>query len=288
MNALVGSSWSRRMVACCGALALLVVSTLAWAAGRVQWTSTNLKEREDKAWKLEVAVFFSKPPDVPHVPVKFEFQQTVYFERSLVDDPGNKEGKLVERKVPIENKQASIETVDIGFLDPSTGKVESRTKFSFKVTRGHGYEAGEYRVTIRDARDGSTIGTPTRIVFDGENDTVDRRTMTFSGGDAKPKKKQMKEVDHDGNVEGDKAASGTPNDTAGGGDGEPAASAEPAAADPEPAPADAPEEAKGPPPIKEKPGGCGCRMDGRPAPAGLPGVLALVVLGAVAARRRAA
>src|SRR5262245_55979063 len=79
-------------------------TTLARAAGRVEWKSKEFKERDDKSWRLEVALYLARAPDVPHVPMKFEFEPTAYYERSMVEGD-----KLLERTVPLENRQALIE-----------------------------------------------------------------------------------------------------------------------------------------------------------------------------------
>jgi hypothetical protein len=249
------------------------VSSAAHAAGRVEWKGKTFKERDDKAWRLEVAIYLSKAPDVPHVPMKFEFQPEVYYERDMVDGD-----KVVEHKVPLENHQAIIESVDVGFLDSGSGKIEPRTRFSFKLTRAHGYEAGEYKVSIHDGRNDQAVGTPVTLIFDGENEIIDRRAMVFSGGDKK-KKDTAKKDDSKGDKSDDKAA-----DTDKKADDEkPAAedtSAPAADTDKKEAPADEPQT------IKEKPGGCGCRLadDGTGSASGLGS--AALALGSVVLRRR--
>jgi MYXO-CTERM domain-containing protein len=95
-----------------------------------------------------------------------------------------------------------VESVDVSFLDPGAGQIQKRTKFSFKVTRGHGYEAGEYEVTIKDGRTDSAIGTKVRLVFEGENEVIDRRAMVFSG--EKKKKKDEDKGDGDGEPKSEK------------------------------------------------------------------------------------
>jgi MYXO-CTERM domain-containing protein len=209
--------------------------------------------------------------------MKFEFQPVVYYERSMLDGD-----KLVERKVPLENRQALIESVDVGFLDPGSGKIEKRTKFVFRVTRAHGYEAGEYQVTIRDGRSGDMIGTPARLIFQGENEIIDRRAMVFAGGDKK-KKKSADEKEKTEPSDGAGEASATPEEGS-----EPAESSE-SGAESEPEAASADEETPAAEPqgeVKEKPGGCGCRAAGSSGPRPAH---SLLVAGAVAlalARRR--
>jgi MYXO-CTERM domain-containing protein len=257
------------------ALVGLCVSSVASAAGRVQWKSKNFKERSDKSWNLELAIYLPSAPDVPHVPMKFEFQPEVYYERDMMDGD-----KLVERKVPLDNRQALIESVDVEFLDSGTGKIEPRTRFTFKLTRAHGYEAGEYKVTIHDGRNDQAVGTPTTLVFDGENEVIDRRAMVFSGNDKKKKPDaDTKKVDDDKAAGDDKKAddSKPASDT----DSAPAAAD---AADAGPAPEAKPSDEPGT--IKEKPGGCGCRLaaSSENGNAGLG--FAALALSAVVLRRR--
>jgi MYXO-CTERM domain-containing protein len=256
------------------ALVGLCLSSVASAAGRVQWKSKNFKERSDKAWNLEVAIYLPSAPDIPHVPMKFEFQPEVYYERDMMDGD-----KLVERKVPLDNRQALIESVDVEFLDSGTGKIEPRTRFTFKLTRAHGYEAGEYKVSIHDGRNDQAVGTPTTLIFDGENEVIDRRAMVFSGNDKKKKPDADAKKDDKGD---DKAAA---SDDKKADDDKPASdkgTKDPAADAPKGD--DKPSDEPGT--IKEKPGGCGCRLadadeSGR---AGLG--FAALALASVALRRR--
>jgi MYXO-CTERM domain-containing protein len=189
---------SRRLLAVLvSLLSVLLVSSAAYAAGRVEWKSKTFKERSDKSWMLELAIFLPRAPDVAYVPVKFEFELITYFERALVD---GRDGP-VENKTPMTGRQPLIESVDVGFLDAGTSKIEKRTRFSFKVKRDLGFEAGEYKVTLRDTRNGQTIGGPTTITFDGENEIIDRRSIVFQGDDKKKKKEKKEEKAED---DGDK------------------------------------------------------------------------------------
>jgi MYXO-CTERM domain-containing protein len=277
----------RRWWAAICTLIVLAIPLVAGAAGRVQWASKAFKERDGGSWRIEIAIFLNKAPDTPNMPVKFEFEPTAYYERAMMDGD-----KLVERKVPLTGRQALIESVDIGFMDPGSGKIEKRTKFTFKLTRAHGYEAGEYKVTIRDGRNGGLIGTPTTLILEGENEIIDRRAMVFAAGAPKKKKEQMKEVDKDGNVkeggeagsteggEGGEGAAGEGGEGSEAGEGGGEAASEPASAEGEGAAEDPPGE------IKEKPGGCGCRVGEQARPEAAFGLLAL--LGLALLRRRLA
>src|SRR6478609_4909155 len=228
----------------------LTASHVASAAGRTEYKSKVLKERreeqpdgdefEDKNgyWKVELAIYLPKAPDVPHVPMKFEFQPEVEYERTILDSSG----KVVDRKVPLVNQQSSIESTDVEFLDQGTGKIESRTRFSFKVTRGQGYKAGEYKVTLLDGRNDSKVGAPVTLVFEGKNTVIHREPMEFKG-EKKAKKadkpKEEEKAKDDAAKESDK----------------PAAESESS---------DKPKSESGDQPqtIKEKPGGCAIRRVG--------------------------
>jgi hypothetical protein len=171
------------------ALFCLLLPSTAQAIGRVEWKTKTLKESEGGSWKIEVSFFLPSAPDMAHVPVRFSFEPKVYYERTLVDG----KDEPVIRKVPLEYKQPLVESVDVGFLDPASGKIQKRTRFSFKVTRAHGYEAGEYHVKIQDSRSGTTWGTPVTLIFEGENEVIDRRSMVFTGEKKKKKGDEEKE-----------------------------------------------------------------------------------------------
>ena len=242
-------------------LILTLIAATALAGGRIDWKSKTFKERSDKSWLLELAIYLPRSPDVAYVPMKFEFQPEVYYERSLIDGHDGP----VDRKVPLDNRQPLIESVDVGFMDSATTKIESRTRFSFKVKRDLGYEAGEYKVTVRDTRNGQVVGSPTTIIFDGENEIIDRRAMVFSG--EKKKKPEEKKADPEKKADSD---SGDKEDA-------------PAAKDD-----DKGEDNSGgdkPAPVEKKSSGCGCRVSGTPA-SGLEWALPLALGAAFAARRR--
>jgi MYXO-CTERM domain-containing protein len=242
-------SRSSHWMALVAGLLVLLVSAMAFAAGRIEWGNKKIKPRSDNSsWNIDIKIFMPRAPDVPSVPTKFIFLQTVYYERAMVDGD-----KLTTRNVPIEGKLPVVESVDIGFLDPRSGKIENRTQFSFKIRRDHGFDCGEYKVTVRDARNDQIIGQPVNLILDGENEVIDRRSIVFSGdkkkkvdstGGADDAKKDEKK---DENKEGNKA------------DAPEEKKAEPAATQPETPPEEPVAE---PEPIKKKPGGCGCRVPG--------------------------
>jgi MYXO-CTERM domain-containing protein len=250
-------------------ITLLLVAGSALAGGRIDWKSKTFKERSDKSWMLELAIYLPRAPDVAYVPMKFEFQPEVYYERSLLDGHDGP----VDRKVPLENRQPLIESVDVGFMDSATTKIESRTRFSFKVKRDLGYEAGEYKVTVRDTRNGQVVGSPVTIIFDGQNEVIDRRAMVFSGEKKKDKKPEEKKAADDDKKSdsGDADKSSASDDSSAKGDD------------------DAKSDNSGgdkPAPVEKKSSGCGCRLPASSHTSGLEWLGALALGAAFAARRR--
>lgn len=238
------TAWFRALIALCAALLIVTTVSPAAAAGRVVWKSTTVKERtKNESWRLEMEIHLPRAPEIAHKSMKFEFTQTAEFERSLVD---GQEGPQT-RTVPLTNQQSIIESQTVGFMDPGTGQTQARTRFSFKVTRAHGYKAGTWKVKIKDGDSGQPIGTETTLRLEGENPVVDRRSIVFHGNKKKDEKKEEGDTGSD-ESSGEEPA---PSDAA---DAPPAD--EPDASEPE-------GEGQVPPSIEEKPGG-GCHYAPRP------------------------
>jgi MYXO-CTERM domain-containing protein len=237
------------------ALLTLCLAAPALAGGRVVWKKTTIEENEKReSWHLEMELHMNRAPDVAYVPMKFEFELLAVYERSLVD--GKEEP--VETTQQLSNQQPLIESADVGFLDAGSGQIMARTKFSFKVTRAHDFQAGEYRVTIRDTRDGSVVGNKTTLKFKGKNPVVDRRSIVFTGSSKKKKEEKAEEE----KTEEEPAEEESDDDM--------------------PPPA---EEGDAPPPVEERPGG-GCHIGSGPAGQGGSMGAALLLLGAGWAIRR--
>lgn len=239
-------SWRHHGLALITALMLLLTTAFAFAAGTIQWGAKTLKPRSDNvSWNVEISIFMPKPPDVPSVPMKFIFQQTVRYERSILDGD-----KHVETKQPVEGVQPIVESVDVGFLDPVSGTIQKRTKFTFKLHRDHGFECGEYKVTVRDARNDAIVGQPTNLIFGGQNEEVDRRSVVFSG----EKKKEKKKVDADAPSDNSKKSDSAADDP---GRDKTVDTQNKLDVPPEDDKSVANEE------VKKKPGGCGCSVPGQ-------------------------
>ena len=238
------------VLVCC---LLVLFSGDASASGQVVWKKTTIDEVSG-AWKIQIQVHLNRAPDIALMPVRFTFKPMVYYERALVD--GRKDP--VVRKIPLQNQQPIVESVDVGFMDPASGKPAKRTRFSFQVDRERGFEAGEYEVTVTDSRSGSQMGTATRLVFQGDNEVIDRRSIVFEEKPKEEKKQSSKPKAEEKEL--------TPEDDEfwkGG-----TSSSEPRQTLPPPAH------------MREKPG-CGCRVVGQTR--GANGQLGLLVFAGLAA-----
>jgi hypothetical protein len=248
------------------ALALLLAPRTASAFGSVKVEGGTTLKEVDGRWKLKLVVDYGSLPDINFVPTLFSFQMQTLYERSLTDEGGE---KPVVTKKPLQNQQPIIESMDVGFSD-GTGKTFKVTKFNFVIRRDRGFEAGEYTLQLKRADDGANIGQKIRIILEGDNPIVDRRSISFVGG-KEPKKEDKKEAPKEASPSGE-------------GD-EPAGDAAPS----DVAPSDAPP-VDGPPAVDPRQGGCGCRVAGEPShdpgTSSLGLALGLGLLGAVGLRRQ--
>jgi MYXO-CTERM domain-containing protein len=265
---------TRKFTHALAALVLLTAALLlvrdARAAGNFKLKSTEANEVSG-AWHIFVTIELPKAPTIAHVPIKFLFTKTAVFERALVDN----RAEPVTNRMALQGQTPSIESMDVDFADGS-GKIFKTTRFDFGLTRQRGYEAGEYQVQVRTS-DGTDIGGKASLTLKGENEVVDRRSITFNAKDQKIKKIDDGKTDAGGPKGNDDVEHAGVNT----GDVTPTGTSQPFI------PADAynktPEESG----VKEHPKGCGCSVPGMAGNAGAP--LALGVFGvgfAIAARRR--
>jgi hypothetical protein len=104
----------------------------------------------------------------------------MHYERALTEASPDKP-ELVKKSLV--NQQPINESMDVGFGDGS-GKTFKGTKFDFVIRRDRGFEAGEYKLTIKKADGGQTMGQPIRLVLNGDNPVIDRRPISFVGDKA--------------------------------------------------------------------------------------------------------
>lgn len=235
----------------------LLTQSPALAANQVTPAKTQLED-SGSGWKLMVTIKLDKKPLLPHQTYRFLFKPVVIYETFLDDSrPGEQTRKLPQDK----NIEPLIESLDVGFADAS-GTVWQTTKFDFTIRRARGFEAGEYRVEVRDS-DNRAVGQPFNLTLNGKNEVIDRRAMIFTG--EKKKKEAPVEKPEEKKEDAPPAAV--------------ASSETPAETEPKP------EEAPAPPPAAQpKQGGCGCEI-----PSGAPSGEALgavMVAAAVAVSRR--
>jgi hypothetical protein len=231
----------RWLIALSALVTTLLLTLPSLAAGSFRVAPTEISEGS-ASWRVRVTIELPKAPTLAHVPLRFLFTKTAEYERTLVD------GKTepVNNRVALAGQNATVESLDVDFAD-GTGKVFKGTRFDFALTRTRGYVAGEYKMQVRTS-DGVDIGTSVSLTLKGDNEPVDRRSMTFSAKDPKVKK-----VD-DGTGAGKPPTATDVAAATGNGEVEPTGTAAPFIA-PE-AFNKTPEEE-----LKVKKSGCGCGMD---------------------------
>jgi hypothetical protein len=166
-------------------LAFLVFApATAHAAGVFKLKTPQVSETGGQ-WHIFIFVELSRAPATAHVPVKFLFTKDMVYERALIDGHGD---TPVLNRTALTNQTPIIESTDVDFSD-GTGKIFKGTRFDFSLSRDHGFEAGEYKVQVRGA-DGNDIGGSARLVLNGDNPVVDRRSITFNAKDPSVKKVQ--------------------------------------------------------------------------------------------------
>lgn len=241
----------------------------ARAAGSFVITNKEVNEIGG-AWHLYVTVELPKAPSVAHQPMKFLFTKTVAYERSLLD--GHSEP--VQTRQALQNQQPSVESLDVDFADPS-GKIFKRTRFDFNLARPRGYEAGEYTVELKTS-DGVAVGGKQSLILKGDNEVVDRRTITISA-----KEKGVRKIEaYDAGAK--VAQNDEPSAVPQGGEVTPTGTA--TGFVPKEAYKETEEEK-----IKTRPGGCGCRLPGSSTPAALLyGLLPFAAFALFTLRRRRA
>lgn len=244
--------------------------TPAWAGGSFTLRSRQVEEVSG-GWHLYVTIQLPRAPTLAHQSMRFIFTQTMEYERSLVD--GRKEP--VRNNVPINGGSPVIENLDVNFGD-ARGKIFNRTRFDFSLTRDSGFTAGEYKLEVRDSN-GNRIGSPTTVKLMGDNEVVDRRSITFEA-----KKKKIQKVD-DGTGGGDDKNKPPKDDAPTTSPDEPdevnPEGTAPPFVDPAAHNPTAEEE------IKERPKGCGCSVPGS-SPLPLSALIGAAAIGLAFVLRR--
>ena len=160
--------------------------TDAHAAGTFRLTPDVVEER-DGGWRIKAFIDVRKPPSMMDVTMRFVFLKTVVFERTIVER--GKEPVLTRKPLPDPVK--GVVALEVHFAD-ARGTVHPRANYEFDVKRSREFfEAGEYMVSL-SGPDGD-VGTPQKLVLNGNNEPVNRAPITFeapakkdAGTDAAP------------------------------------------------------------------------------------------------------
>lgn len=157
------------------ALPLLVVTPAFAGYGSITPTTKTLPEVSG-GWKMNLTVKLPKAPDPAYQTYRFFFTPVVLYETFMDDTkPGEQTRNLPQDK----NTKPTVESLEVGFSD-ARNQVWDTTKFDFVIKRDRGFEAGEYKVEVRDTND-KTIGSTFTVKLDGKNPMVDRRAMIMTG-----------------------------------------------------------------------------------------------------------
>ncbi len=154
------------------ALALALTTGMASGAGKLELQHKEIQESSG-SWLIKVRIELPKPPSMVSVSVNVTFSKVMIYERAIME-----KGKPpVLNRLRVDPAQTQSFPMIVHFADTS-GKVFKATKYEFDVKRASGYfEAGEYLVRI-SGPDGE-IGTPQRVVLNGENEPVYRGAIEF-------------------------------------------------------------------------------------------------------------
>lgn len=245
----------------------VLVTTPAFAGYGSVTPATKVLPEATGGWKMALTVKLPKKPDPAYQTYRFFFTPTVLYETFLDD---NKPGEQTRNLPQDKNTKPMVESLEVGFSD-ARNQVWDTTKFDFVIKRDRGFEAGKYKVEIRDTND-KTIGSPFEIELSGKNPVVDRRAMVMSGT---PRKKVASDAPKSDAAPAPAAAPASAPDAA----------SEPSTAPAAGAPSDAPP-AEPPPPVKK---GCAVSSiganDTQDTTDGALTLLAVAAAGVVLARR---
>ncbi len=137
----------------------------------ITWTNLIWIENAQNSWPGAMRIRLDPPANPPEMFLRFEFVQVSETERDLIDGD-----QLISRRIPIEQVQPLVESLVVSFVDPATQRVLPDTTVNLALPRAHGFSAGEYRVTVRNAN-AQPLGSSVTLRFEGNNPVVDRRSM---------------------------------------------------------------------------------------------------------------
>ncbi len=123
-------------------------------------------------WQCTLRIGLGFAPESAQLRLRVVFVERSSRERALID--GN---QIQERSIPLTNAQPLVETVSVSFL--SGQQLMREAAVLVVMPRAHGFEAGEYQMTVQNDR-GQVLGAPTTVVLVGANPVVDRRPCAFS------------------------------------------------------------------------------------------------------------
>jgi hypothetical protein len=137
----------------------------------IAWTNLIWIENSQNSWPVALRVGLDPPANPPEMFLRFEFVRVSETERALIDGD-----QLISRRIRIEQVQPLVESLVVSFVDPATQRVLPETTVNLVLLRAHGFSAGEYQVTVRNAN-AQPLAEPVTLRFEGNNPVIDRRSM---------------------------------------------------------------------------------------------------------------
>jgi hypothetical protein len=268
---------------------VVLVPRHAFAGGNFTIKTTEVTESAGE-WHVKVRIDLTRAPGMMHIPMRFTFSKEAVDERAIMKKGAEPEHHRMVQDIP----PKQIQSMDVDFADPA-GKVFKSTYFEFNLRRDGGYfEAGEYLVSL-SGQDGD-VGGAQKLTLKGDNPPVYRGAMDFTSDPKSQQKKGPKmEAVSSGLDGGTKVAS---NDDPAGGGGGGAATGDVSAVGGggDLVPKNAFDKTTEEEAVRGHPSGCGCVAAGAEARgwseagpvAGVAGLLGVVLLAALRARRLAA
>ena len=160
-------------------LSLALVGRTSAAAGTVRIFPADVPEVGGR-WVIKTTITIpTDPPGGFSQTMRFSFAKHVIYERAVVKKGQPPVLNKVVRKPPDEH----VETFEVNFSD-TLGRPTRVSNYSFAIRRDTAsttsfFESGEFEVQVFGS-DGAKLGTPQRLVLQGDNPVVDRTGLDFS------------------------------------------------------------------------------------------------------------
>jgi hypothetical protein len=122
------------------------------------WPGSERVFEHDDGWVLQVVLDTrGKPTPASHLPLRFELDMRVFYERQDVD------GQMVTRALDVEDAFTHSVTQNVCFR--STANASGRFMVPIRVERNDGFRPGEYDVRVVRVDTGEVLGSSARLTL---------------------------------------------------------------------------------------------------------------------------